>query len=241
MSNPLCEHTETVEVIVHELPVISTSEDVSACPGTTVLLTATADGALQWSDGTLGSQTSVSPTETTEYTATVVDEYGRQSTETITVNTYPIPETDILQNGEILTAPAGVQWQWYFNNEPLEGATNQVIVTMQEGYYHVVVTNEFGCSSISETVEYTVGIGDLETTSFSLWPNPAGDFAVISFATESMAPFAVGFINTLGELVLIQIGVADNSILNLQNLPGGVYVVRLLNNNDSIITRMVKQ
>jgi uncharacterized repeat protein (TIGR01451 family) len=91
---------------------------------------------------------------------------------TITVNA--LPGIVITENGSTLTAPEGVAWQWYVNNEIIENATSQEYTVPGGGYYSVVTTNEFGCSSESNEVFFVSVFNELGIDA-SVYPNPVND------------------------------------------------------------------
>ncbi|MDR0430904.1 MAG: T9SS type A sorting domain-containing protein, partial [Tannerellaceae bacterium] len=68
---------------------------------------------------------------------------------TLTVLPSP-PAPTITQNGLTLTSSSPENNQWYFNNEPIPGATAQTYQCTQRGEYAVVVSNANGCSSRAE-------------------------------------------------------------------------------------------
>ena len=48
-----------------------------------------------------------------------------------------------------LQTSGGLDYQWFHNGNPIGGNTPSLVVT-QEGVYHVVVTNAFGCEGTSK-------------------------------------------------------------------------------------------
>jgi hypothetical protein len=46
----------------------------------------------------------------------------------------------------------GFNYQWYFNESPISGATNVAYQVTQSGVYHVIAINETGCVSFSDTL-----------------------------------------------------------------------------------------
>lgn len=75
--------------------------------------------------------------------------------DSITVSVLPIPNTTIIQNGEVLsfTDPTLTTFSWYRNDVPIQDA-NTASYTMTEGECSAIVGNEFGCTVTSEPVLY---------------------------------------------------------------------------------------
>jgi 3-dehydroquinate dehydratase len=82
-----CVNTDTVNVIVNNLPTITASTPGSICKGTSATLTATGTGTYKWSDAAASTTAtiSVSPTANTVYTVTLTDAKGCVNTDTVNV------------------------------------------------------------------------------------------------------------------------------------------------------------
>ena len=69
----------------------------------------------------------------------------------LTLTVLPSPPTPtITQNGLTLTSSSPVNNQWYYNDEPIPGATGQTYQCTYPGWYMVVVSNANDCSSYAE-------------------------------------------------------------------------------------------
>jgi hypothetical protein len=90
----------------------------------------------------------------------------------------PLPGTVITLGDGILTAPEGASWQWFFNEETIDGATNQELEPDTDGYYSVEVMSEDGCTSLSESV-YFVSIHETQLHGAFVSPNPMSLFATL--------------------------------------------------------------
>ena len=60
------------------------------------------------------------------------------------------PENTFTQNGNVLTAPDGVAFQWFLDGLPIENATSQSLEITESGEYRVFVTGENGCTRLSQ-------------------------------------------------------------------------------------------
>ncbi|MCR9173486.1 MAG: gliding motility-associated C-terminal domain-containing protein [bacterium] len=80
---------QQITVVVNPLPIVNAGADVDICGSEQVILNATGDGNLVWSDGTTGGQLVVNPTSTTTYVVTATDSNNCIATDdvTVTVNT----------------------------------------------------------------------------------------------------------------------------------------------------------
>jgi len=66
------------------------------------------------------------------------------------INVYAAPAASITAAGNVLTTTAAATYQWYFNGQPISGATSQSDTAFQSGIYSVTVTNAAGCSATDD-------------------------------------------------------------------------------------------
>jgi len=156
----------------------------------------------------------------------------------ITVYPYPAPQ-GILQSGDTLFANQGaVSYQWYFNGNIINGATNYICVATTSGDYNVVATDNNGCEveavifDVIAEIQLATGSGQWE-----IFPNPVNDKLTIQI------PIAIGIqvtretaveisiYNMLGELVSAVQPEASTrgqvAGINVSNLQPGIYNVKI--------------
>ena len=73
-----------------------------------------------------------------------------------TIHVYGYPTIPIIQYNStthvLNTIDLGFNYQWYFNESPISGATDVTYQVAQSGVYHVIAINETGCVSFSDTL-----------------------------------------------------------------------------------------
>jgi len=119
----------------------------------------------------------------------------------ITVFGYPAPQS-IQQQGDSLVANPGASlYQWYYNGSAISGATNNVFVTVDNGDYNVIATDENGCEV--EAAIYNVLSGLTQALSNGdgvlVFPNPVTDFLTISGNHNFTGK--VSIFNAAGEII----------------------------------------
>ena len=91
-------------------------------------------------------------------------------------------------------------------------------------YYRLQIVNKDGSSSYSKVVSVNFGVNK----SFSIIPNPARDFATISFS-KSVDKATLAVYDITGKQVMIKSlsGSSSSYILNTQSLKSGLYVIKV--------------
>jgi hypothetical protein len=146
-----------IEVIVGDSlrPSIIADGPTTICEGDTVMLRAPAGYATYlWSNG--ATTASIPVTVVGSYSVMVTEAAGcRGSSQVIAVTVLPAPPVPaIVDTGGTLSTGPAVSHQWYFEGEPIPGATGASHAPAAEGTYTVAVTGANGCSSISAPYLY---------------------------------------------------------------------------------------
>ena len=120
--------------------------------------------------------------------------------------------------------------QWFLNGLQIPFANLPNFLAMQDGYYTVQVTNQYGCSSMSDSIWHTVvSVENIEAVSgifISVFPNPAKDKVTLQIGNISQNAMVV-LLDMGGRIVYSrEIIAAGNSYLeelNLGHLAPGHY------------------
>ncbi|MGB1032612.1 MAG: DUF7619 domain-containing protein, partial [Flavobacteriales bacterium] len=116
-------------------------------------------------------------------------------------------------------------YQWYLNGMPIDGATSSEFTFEETGAYALGVTNEEGCSSLSEELIMTfVGTEELNANALSMYPNPVEEQLFIEFT--SSAPRQIQIYSIDGRLV---------KELNCTNIKCGIDVSNLANGKYELV------
>ncbi|HEY6162318.1 MAG TPA: PKD domain-containing protein, partial [Bacteroidia bacterium] len=212
----------------------------SVCEGSPVTFNdQSTNGPVSWSwsfpGGTPSSSTLQNPV--VNYSAAgnypvTLTVFNANGSSTITVNivVHPLPPVPtITANVAVLTSSAASGNQWFLNGNPVNGATNQSYTVTQNGNYSVMVTDAFGCTSMSAIYPFTtVGINELSDGDiFTIAPNPSN--GIFSLQTTGSGNWAIFIYNSSGELVF-ESGELPKEIDLSQKSPG-LYFARLVSGN----------
>jgi hypothetical protein len=135
----------------------------------------------------------------------------------------------------------GATYQWIDctnGNTPIAGATNQVYIATANGDYACEVTYQ-NCTGTSTCVTVnTVGVEDATASFASVYPNPVNDLLTITLSDKANAQFEL--IDIHGKIVISANTITSGQKVDFSNLESGIYFVRLIADNNTMIKRVVK-
>jgi hypothetical protein len=137
----------------------------------------------------------------------------------LTVNPLPTPTVNY-SNGHFTTQSYS-NYQWLYNGASVTGGNNQNYSPIIAGSYSVIVTDANGCIDTSAAMLFT-SIDNVTDNKFRIYPNPTTDFLTI----DGVEPKTIiNITNELGENVMR--GICENSkkVINVSQLPSGVYFI----------------
>ncbi len=247
-----CQGVSTQQVTVGSNPVatVTQSGPTDFCDGASVTLDAGAGYATYlWSNGATTQSISVQVSGT--YTVTVTSNQGcggNSASTPIVVNVYPGIFATVTAIGNELHSSPALTYQWYFNGNPIAGATNQVYDTSPtgSGNYSVFITDANGCSDMSSIVEFSPsGIEDIYTQNLELFPNPGSGIFTIRGQFNQNVDLFLNVTNVLGQQLMnneiIKNTASLSRTINIDEFANGVYFVRVrINDEVEHVFRYVK-
>jgi hypothetical protein len=146
-----------------------------------------------------------------------------------TVKNQP-PQPVITQRGDSLFTSGKYNWQWYFNEAPVEGATAATYRARSKGSYRVESLNGNGCSSKSAPVSVVITAIDdvvLNGNKVKVYPNPSEGEVYLQFEKPLLKAVIIKVYSLDGRVVYTRTTTHQLQPLDLSNLPGGFYLVEL--------------
>lgn len=199
-SNPICEQTSSQSFLAVNGPTASIEGDEEICEGETAILTGAGANNFNWGEYGNEETIMIEGEEDVTIVLEVMDENGCTDQSTFDLFVNPIPEAEFSEDQSVLTASEGQAFQWYLENEIIEGATQQVYEASEDGNYSVEIWNEEGCSSISqESFVSAIGIYELNDQLADLSPNPITTSGKLLF--ENLGTHRVKLYNYEGKLI----------------------------------------
>jgi hypothetical protein len=151
-------------------------------------------------------------------------------------------------SGDNLSATSGFTgYQWFRNGTAVPGATSAQHTATQSGNYHVVVTDNNGCTAQSAAQFVTlVGINDLSASAaVQIFPNPHNGLFTIKCKSSLNGTVGIEVRDLSGKLVhtenISAAGPVVEKTINLMHLPAGAYTVRIITDSNSTVHSMIKK
>jgi PKD repeat protein len=195
--------------------------------------------------------TDVSPVDicyqdTGHYTVTLVasNPSGTDTlVETNLIYIAPLPEFNIVRNGDTLFAPANyVSYQWYFNGSPLFFDTLYYYNVTQTGDYTVSVVDSFGCPGSEGILNVTVGMSDLSANRYmiNVFPNPAQNYLNVS-GLEISREGKLRISDVSGREVYSTPVTNHKLQIPVSTLVPGIYILQVESGSQKMYLRFIKQ
>lgn len=134
--------------------------------------------------------------------------------------------------------------QWYFNGEPVSGATGQSIQVTETGLYEVEVTTAGGCTTRTSQEMIVMGTEYGEfANGFNFYPNPVEGNLHIELPDLEPASGVVhaSFGKPVGEVRFVVSGGKMTGEYNFREQAAGLYLIRILQGNKIIQHKIIKK
>lgn len=225
-----CEDEDVISISAYQTN-LELGNDTTICEGSPYLLNSGISGyPHQWSTGANTEEIWISQPGT--YTLSISHICGVLQDE-IAITTAPSPSVDLgadtiyVSSGESITLDAGnpgSSYHWSTN-----ATTQTIAVTV--GTYTVTVTSG-SCSDTDKIVVLEkVGINSPTSSAlFTIYPNPASNQFIIQ--TDGKLK-AYEMYNTIGQKLTSAFIYGNQTVVNTENLPAGLYFVKIILPNDS--------
>ncbi len=225
-------------------PQISVSDDDTICSGNSVSVSASGGSIYSWlpASGLSCSScanTIASPTSTTNYTVTISDANGVIGVDSVLITVNPSPAQPIItsSNDTLFCSLSAAEYLWFLDGSWLTGFDTQFIVTDVPGNYAVEVVNEFGCSNISDEFSFNpFFVQTINLDLVSVYPNPVTDYLRFNFFVN--LPVEAFIYNSNGEL--LKNFKFHNGMIDVRKLESGIYYLKIISGNNSVIRKFVK-
>ncbi|MCH8318216.1 MAG: T9SS type A sorting domain-containing protein, partial [Bacteroidetes bacterium] len=153
---------------------------------------------------------------------------------TITIENPPVDNITLNAN-LLISNVSGYNYQWYYNGLPIPGANQQFHLAQNTGNYYVVLSNDIGCSTQSNTLFYQLTGINFKSSIFNyqlkVYPNPNDGSFILSYQLSEPEEILLRVKDMLGRSLYFQkfpksSGEIQHNI-ELQDYPSGIYFVEI--------------
>lgn len=158
------------------------------------------------------------------YTVEVTDALGQVHIDTVQVEEYADPGYTVLVQNDSLRVEGGAAWQWFFNGAALPGDSS-LLIALENGSYHALVTDANGCMWSTDTVQLvlTVGMGEQSSEDLRAWPNPASERFFIQL--DGTVSVHADLLNSVGQRMRSLVLRPGMNTVDLKEVDSGLYVL----------------
>ncbi len=128
-------------------------------------------------------------------------------------------------------------YQWFYNGIALTGATTYYLVNPADGVYAVEVTNEFGCTMMSNT--WVINAIKEEGEVVNIFPNPVRDWVQINGLSAWLGG-EIQISNAIGQVVMNDKIQSANWRSDLSYLSPGIYQLLIKKEERQQVLKLVK-
>lgn len=236
----------TKTITIYGQPNILISANNAICFNTPVSLIASGALTYTWSNGTLGSVVSFTPSTTTSYTVVGTGAGGCMNSTVKTVIVSPLPLVTVSSSSSVICAGETVILSatganYYLWNTGSAGS-NLIVQPTVSTSYSVVGTDVNGCSNsvlITQTVNACTGIsGNSPRSKVSLYPNPNNGKFTVRLAGEG--PAQISICNPSGLKVFNSTTDFRSCEIDISGYPNGVYFIEIKQDGYVLKDRILK-
>ncbi|MXN89829.1 T9SS type A sorting domain-containing protein [Flavobacterium sp. Sd200] len=160
----------------------------------------------------------------------------------VSINVTPAPEgeqTQMFNAGDTLAALAvtGDGIVWYENSELTEVLDASTALVDGTTYFAVANIGECASEALAVTVDEILGNTQFTKTAFTAYPNPVTDVVTVK-GNKTITGVTVH--NLLGQPVISKNSNADSVTVNMANLTGGTYFIRVEFSNNFETIKVIK-
>jgi Secretion system C-terminal sorting domain len=128
--------------------------------------------------------------------------------------------------------------QWYYNGNPIPGATAYAVNAAINGVYTLEITNEYGCTFLSAPQVINVGIAENAGLVPMLFPNPANQEVQIILPANS-GNVQISIRDMSGRLIRNESAFSSSIKLNVADLASGTYLIEVNSNGNTGVNRLI--
>ena len=155
------------------------------------------------------------------------------------------PSTAIVVAGDSLwvSSTNAIGYQWYMNGDSIQLATSSMFTPIESGSYHVDVELNNGCTSISDTVNFSIAttVSEILRKNYKIYPNPLKTRNLLQIKGALDQFNSIGLYDQIGKLIYqLKIFREDQVLLDMADMKSGVYFLKLEAEDQVFMEKIIK-
>ncbi|RYM32315.1 T9SS type A sorting domain-containing protein [Brumimicrobium glaciale] len=151
----------------------------------------------------------------------------------------PLQNPTIQKLGNSLVSSNAPNYQWYLNDSPINGATEQTYTPLGIGYYSVAIQGADNCKSFSNAIQWTLNLKEEDKSVITLYPNPAQNSFFIEVEGTMIKRFEIT--STTGQIINNQKTNSDKIKVDISSLSSGAYLIKIETSSGSKVLPFFKE
>lgn len=182
----------------------------------------------EWSNGSFAPEVIVPQPDTISVFGRDLQACKIYSDTVIIVQGSPLENPSINISGDSLISSSAPNYQWYLNDTPIPGATQQSYTPTEMGYYSVAIQGPDNCKSFSNAIEWTLNVSKEHQSTLVIYPNPAKNILNIKTEGEYLLQFEIT--NITGQKVMTSPIHGQKQNIDITHLSSGAYLIKVESN-----------
>ena len=129
---------------------------------------------------------------------------------------------------------------WKMGNNIIDQSED--IDNLSSGYYHLIITDSYGCRFISDLIPVGIPTNLSETAfspSFNIYPNPADHLINFNLSDNVTNIGIIELFDVSGNIVYKEDVVKSIGSINTLSLANGIYFIKAIVNNRSVVKKLI--
>jgi PKD domain len=128
-------------------------------------------------------------------------------------------------------------YQWYYNGAPIDGANNYFYSTTTQGNYSVIISTDYGCTTLSEVVIVASDIIENSTRNPQLYPNPCSETTLLSGLRPGDL---IRIFDAQGKEVFHSVSTQPSHLINTVAFASGFYSILVGTESNYVTIKLAK-
>jgi glucose/arabinose dehydrogenase len=201
------------------------------------------DFTIEWSTG--DTDFTIDNLSAGDYSATITDNFGCTTELSQTLEEPAEINFDLNTDNGDVNAPEGfVNYQWFADDVEITDQTTSTLIYDNYAVVYVIVTDSNGCTFTSDEIFFLATNQIAGLTNFKTAPNPFSNQINLNLTTNEVLNLNLQILNMDGKILKeerLQVMGDFSKNINLNDLPKGVYYLKLNEGDKVAVQRIVKQ